>query len=150
MQFALPQLTTIVLLVHMGLGCCWHHAHACAAGDYGHAVGDEEPFSHADHEHISHFEHCSHVDGNHGCPHDDHQRHQHECDGDRCTFVRSKSAFEQNSDLTVSVLCDSSLPALISWDVLWQGFERPFDSGEILGGVPLPLRAHLLYCVLLI
>ena len=33
MPSPLPQLTTILLLVHLGLGCCLHHSHACDFGD---------------------------------------------------------------------------------------------------------------------
>jgi hypothetical protein len=151
MQFALPQLTSIVLLVHLGLGCCWHHAHACVPGGTVCSVAVEPYPLSAGHQHDGlHPDDSRHADGETACPPDGQNGHDHECEGDRCTFVRSKSSLEQVDDSTAHAILAVHMPAAMAGDVVQLDQVSLTYSGESPGAPSLPLRAHLLFRVLLI
>lgn len=84
-------LTAVVLCMHALLGCCWHHAHACTlshASPVAPAVKESVEAAHREHAHAT----CSHdhpLSGpiSNGAPGED-SDHRHECQGDRCVFVR--------------------------------------------------------------
>lgn len=89
MRSALPQITTILLLLHMGFGCCFHHVHACA---WDSCVGDHTPASDCnDHDHspVVDANSLAEHDSSHCICHDEH--HAHECSGEDCTFVAARS-----------------------------------------------------------
>jgi hypothetical protein len=88
MRFPVPQLAILVLLVHTALGCCLHFAHECEAG-CGESVvapANECPCESPDHEDHSGLQKQP-GDGIHS--EGDHHRHERDCDGIHCTFVRS-------------------------------------------------------------
>jgi hypothetical protein len=143
----IPHITTLALLVHLALGCCWHHRHTCVpaqAKDDVVAVGGG----------------CRHH--HHGKPSDeecdalagDHDGHSHRCDGDRCHFVRSDvlqrpggggervDSVPPASPFPFSSACLANLcrPNL-------HGFGH---SDRRVADIGLPVRAHLLLGVLLI
>jgi hypothetical protein len=147
MRFAMPQITTLVLLVHMGLGCCWHHAHACALPGFSThaafgAVHDDGPPSESSHHP------CDRHDRAGSSVPADQDEHKHPCEGDRCTFVRSKPASELDRDLDASA-CSAATnfaspePLVLSPCLLTQADLAPANRHG-------PLRMHLLLRVLLI
>ena len=122
MRSPLPQFTTMLLLIHMGFGCCFHHAHACdseghfpkceQAGSRGHA----HAFGCEQHIHLPAVTVVAN-DASRlplGSGHEDH--HSHECSGEDCDFIavlpRIVSGGEKTShslSLAVKNLCHSSL-----------------------------------------
>ena len=119
-------LTAVVLAVHLMVGCCWHHAHACESmGDVQPAHGQcpDSPDSGADHSH-------------HG---------PHNCQGNPCSFVLSSStisnSFAQASPTGFILLLNDQHP-LVGIDS-----EQHFFS---TGWIPLPVRLHLAHQVMLI
>lgn len=115
------------LVVHLTVGCCGHHAHACE--------GDLSP-AHSDATH----------DGQ--CPENecDHSHHgANDCQGARCSFVSSSRPV---GDWLVQPL-QASFPTLLCDQPSLVGFspEQPtLSSGRLL----LPVRLHLANQVLLI
>ena len=95
-QVAVPQITTTILLVHMAIGCCWHHGHACVTGGGRFARCAETPGCEATH---SAHDECG-VEWE-SPAHDNHSDHEHRCEGNRCTFVRSKQTLELEAAKTV-------------------------------------------------
>lgn len=148
MTFPVPQLTTLVLLAHSLLGCCWHHAHACA----DECCPTPAPTAAAclcnEHQHP----HCQ-PDPEDGGQHPDHgpfphQHHDadHACQASRCTFLRTEVSPR---------LVQAELASLLPLDS-WRTIETPLpplfrlevDEPATLSAPPL--RAHLLFGVLLI
>lgn len=139
MHFPIPQLATLLLLAHSVLGCCWHHAHACADD----CCEEPAPVS------VS----CACSGHGNDRPHSDgapsqNERHDgHNCQGQRCSFIRV-----DNSPAAVSLhaLGDGML-WITPTPPLPLGRSRPGhlcfvgqnDSGT-------SLRAHLVFGVLLI
>jgi hypothetical protein len=128
-------LTAAMLAVHLMVGCCWHHAHACDAKDCS---------SRAHHD-------ASHDRGQ--CPEsgDGHSHHgPQNCQGERCSYLAPTISLNQtvSNSLTLSfqtvfvALPDDRLP-LVGF-----GPDRQFSltSGRLL----LPVRLHLANQVLLI
>ena len=119
-------LTAVVFAVHLMMGCCWHHAHACEG------KGDVQP--------------------THGqCPdsHDsetDHSQHgPQDCQESQCSFVASISPnshwFAQPSQAFVAVLLTDQ-PSRVG-----AGYEpHCFATGRLLP----PVRLYLVNQVLLI
>lgn len=115
------------LVVHVTVGCCWHHAHACERNlslAYRDATHDgQSPENSGDHS----------------------QHGVNDCQGARCSFVFSSRAV---SDLLVQPL-QVSFAALLYDQPSLVGFcsEQPcLASGRLL----LPVRLHLANQVLLI
>ena len=141
MRFPVPQVMIIVLLIHTALGCCWHHAHQCATNccDSPPAVVQACPC----HTHQTPDRTLSHER-----PEGDHHRHEHNCDGDRCTFLRSEQSSEEcvGRSLDVAfVFWDTSLGADSSIRPPCTGISNNPSSG-----CAPPIRSHLLLSVLLI
>jgi hypothetical protein len=151
MRSAVSQLVTTVLMLHMGLGCCWHHAHACVPASV--AAQQDFPVHEAAasgaHENVLVSHRCEAHE--HGAPlptGDGHDGHRHECDGDRCTFVRSKPVSEQDGQpdcCARHVSADLLLP-----DVHLLSHHVPSDDAAGQGNAVPPVRPHLLFSVLLI
>ena len=147
MRFAIPQLTTMVLLVHVGLGCCWHHAHACATLDADADVA-AACCGHGGSDHRPHHDHCDHSFADTAPFHGGHDRHEHPCEGDRCTFVRSKPSSEQGLDRDDGSF--AALSAVMPHVDRWI-YDAAIEVAPLFHeDIPLPLRAHLLFRVLLI
>lgn len=128
-------LTALSLLVHLLLGCCWHHEHVCAerpaetaavATFDGHAAIHEE----AEPE-------CCEASGEHSHPGDS-------CEGSQCLTVLRDSAHETCPDQVVAPAILSEIAALLDVAV------RPTAETSVEGRIALPLRPHLLYQLLLI
>lgn len=144
-RFPIPHIATIALLLHLGLGCCWHHAHSCSS------IFSESPApmieacgcnAHLD-DHANQERHGQSED----VPHrDDHNPHRNCCDGQRCTFIWSESSSEQKGELRVD-LCP--LDVALSTSQLSYSCQFPRPATSICDDGP-PLRAHLLFSVLLI
>jgi len=116
-------LTLAALVLHMLLGCCWHHAHSwkeCAAAEH--------------HDHVG------------GEPHQPTtpSHHQSRCQQGKCVFVRPS---HEQFDLAH---CDRwpalALPASLA-PVVEHSAPRPLLD---LSGPLWPLRRHLMQQVLLI
>jgi len=123
-------LTSAVLIVHLMVGCCMHHAHACDDDDQSPsapatvALDGQCPASQTDHSH-------------HG---------QHVCQGVKCSFVRT-------TDDTVAKSLDRvyKAPAAMLFNGVFAplggSFEQHFFLGDLL---PPPIRLHPANQVLLI
>ncbi|MCA9146444.1 MAG: hypothetical protein H6823_24200 [Planctomycetaceae bacterium] len=102
MRYPLPQLTTLLLLIHMGFGCCFHHAHACDSSGCelkethaGDCDGHDHPFASV----------VLHVTSSALTLSDCHEeRHSHECSGEDCKFVaispRWGAAIEEANEMS--------------------------------------------------
>jgi len=123
-------LTAAILVVHLMVGCCMHHAHACDDDDQSPpapattAPDGQCPASQPDHSH-------------HG---------QHDCQGVKCSFVRT-------TDDTVAKSLDHvyKAPAALLFNGVFapsdDSFERHFFSA---GRLLPPIRPHPANQVLLI
>jgi hypothetical protein len=119
-------LTAVVFAVHLMVGCCWHHAHACET------KGDVQP-AHGQYPN-------SHDSGT------NHSQHgPHDCQGGKCSIVVSSSpnsnSFAQPFQASVVLLLDDQHPLVGS------GSEQHFFA---TGWFLLPVRLHLANQVLLI
>lgn len=86
MRFPLPQLVTILLLIHMGFGCCFHHAHTCDSTSC--KLETTEACHSGVHQH-PHPELAACADDV-LCP-VRHDTHSHNCSGNECTFVAGRT-----------------------------------------------------------
>ena len=122
--------TAAVFAIHMIVGCCTHHAHACE----GHGLSSSAEGA-AEGQ-------CPDPDG-HACPADHSQHGPHGCQGGKCsTIVQAVSNFygQPVQSLAMPLLEDRSAPDGVGPD---QHFS---SSGRLL----LPVRLHLANQVLLI
>lgn len=147
MLFPISQVTTFLLVVHLGLGCCLHHAHTYArtcseaivatTDSCGCATGHEGSDAYRQHNY----------NGGPSTGQETNPRH-HSCDGDRCSFLRLQPSPLQRDQLrfhscplgfTFSLPKSELFPTrqMVDWDHL-------HCDGS------LPVRAHLLFRVLLI
>jgi hypothetical protein len=137
-RFPTPQITVVLLLVHAGLGCCWHHSHirtvsACespavtiesSCGD-GHSHGQ-----------TGHHDHSPPVP------------HQHQCDGERFTFLSPKPPPVQKDELLFAPCFLDTVMFPIKSPLLPSHLTHGQDPSFHVNGPPL--RTHLLLGVLLI
>jgi hypothetical protein len=120
-------LTAATLALHLMMGCCWHHAHACelaAASDHGGATHDG---------------HCSHG----GCGHSHHGTHQ--CKGERCSFV----SLSRSVNISITFSFQTSSTALLDKQIPGVGSGRQ-QCIMAAGWLLLPVRLHLANQILLI
>jgi hypothetical protein len=148
MQFPIPQITSLMLLVHMGLGCCGHHAHQCVVDCS--PVADQTPGSVCGdaivHQHAGS---CCEEDRHHErSKHRQPDPHRHLCEGLRCSFVRSERAPETSGELRLEICPWVTPAALDQVGAIHLGLVR--NSAEPPFGERAPLRPHLLFSVLLI
>ncbi|MEN6451394.1 MAG: hypothetical protein ABFC96_12955 [Thermoguttaceae bacterium] len=138
LRTGLSAVTAAMLVSHMVLGCCWHHAHCCTdecrpttavalPGEChdrdGDACGTSQRSGH-DHR------------GHHG---------RHECQGGSCVFLRTSRVNVPH--LAVVVALPASLVCPSDGLTVVAGPVRPcFDCDDLLP----PVRRHLLDQVLLI
>lgn len=143
MQFAVSHITTFVLLLHLGMGCCLHHAHRCVVNccDTPGPSAESCPCdSHSSHDDEAPHGGLASDTGEHQPP------HSHHCEGDQCTFMRSSEpAPGEKGDLQLA-LCTLDEPPL----TLDSGCDVAVASRTVDRPPPLPLRAHLLLSILLI
>jgi hypothetical protein len=135
------------LLIHLGLGCCLHHAHACDARCC------ESPAPAADtcccqgHRHDSQpVQPAKDPQAPRPTsPHED--RPQHRCDGSRCTVVRSEQSPEQRREVRCDVcLLEADVTRGCDFMPLCMAGKCENPRYQDTG----PLRVHLLFSVLLI
>lgn len=161
MQALLIKLANITVMIHMALGCAWHHGlaspHACNAS----GVSVE---SDCDHE----TSQCDGDSGHHDqqCPGDDHQRpfdgelvcapgcdgnHPHDhstCRDDRCSFNQTNV-----NDRDYIVDLNEYLGGVCTEVIAVRSHIEPEKSFENVRSGPNAapdLRAHLLLCVLIL
>ena len=141
MQFPVPQITTLLLLVHLGFGCCSHHTHTHANACEAIAESGSCGFGHHGFAGITHHHDRLPL-------HDGSVPHQHRCDGVQCVFARLSLAPKLSDASVVAVgswLSAVSLREVGQTDSLLRHRLDHFqsDAGP-------PLRVHLVYQVLLI
>ena len=148
MQFPVPQITALLLLVHLGFGCCWHHPHTWTAVRCDAVSCDGVDRCHAT---VANTGHGSSEANHHDDPHQRHEggeQHPQHCEGTSCVFARLDHVPEWD---------DAVWTAVSSWvrtawnpqdDVISSHVCRTLDHG--MCDKPVPLRAHLVYQVLLI
>ena len=162
MQAITSHLATYLLLIHMVLGCCFHHAHACeseccpepAAVSHScdcHDNGVPEmgtPELAVSELAVSELA-VSELAGNVGdLPQDGRDHHQHQCEGDQCRFVGVARASEQDHELNVHIRSLSLAVASHGSDAVGKTTVPGFDNSHSISG--FSLRAHLRLRVLLI
>lgn len=147
MQFPVSHITILVLVIHTAVGCCWHHAHECVT-----SCCDSPPVlakgcpceTHQSEAHTRSHEQLDKGEQPEGGRH----RHEQDCDGDHCTFMRSERSSEECGEPSL----DSTV---LTWDASVQedSLIRPQFVGvpdcPTSGPAP-PIRSHLLLRVLLI
>lgn len=123
-------LTAVVFAVHLMVGCCAHHAHACDS------KGDVQP---------AHGQCPDSRSGSHEGETDHSDHGPQDCQGSPCSIVASTSpsshAFAQSSLPFVTVLLTDQ-PSLVGID----SEQHFFATGWLL----LPVRLHLANQVMLI
>jgi hypothetical protein len=129
-------ITALLLAAHMMLGCCWHHAHTCAAG-----CGQE--YSKADNQHDT-------TAKSHDCCGDhqsDGQKHgPQNCKGLPCIFIVSTSTKNIELGRLVLPAVFAPLPHNCTMPVV-----TPQRGTCLAGGdLSLNIRPHLVHQVLLI
>jgi hypothetical protein len=107
-------LTAVVFAVHLMMGCCWHHAHACESQGDMQPTHEQCPDSH--NGETGHSQHGS-----------------QDCQGIQCSFVASISptsiSFAQPSHV-FAIVPLTSQPSLVGGDFEQHGFiaSRLFPS----------------------
>jgi hypothetical protein len=140
MSGLLSHIAGVVLLLHMLLGCCWHHAHACHHRLLPAPVspqGDD-----CDQWAIG----GPHHSNGHGSPGDDHHGSDH-CQGSWCVFT----AGERLTAVSLAVLQETAItvaPTGHMGTAVTAAVPGPGFSN--LAGPCPPLRLHLVNQVLLL
>lgn len=150
MRLFVPQISIGILLIHVLLGCCWHHGHSCVSTGCrpptpiagicncgGHA--DESDANAAESDSFDHP-----VDR-------DHVPQPHRCAGGHCTFLRSERLAAQQRGP-----CGHSIP----YELTASGYSKlscAITKSVVASALPDPLceegppiRRHLLLHILLI
>lgn len=147
MQFPIPQITILMLLVHLGVGCCWHHGHTCPVNCY------DLPAATADACPCGVQNHGAYASSNGLRCNDapvlgDRGHREHPCDGGRCVFVRTDDSPDQLA-LFANPLCP--MDVVSPHQDLARGHRRleAAADGSVCFACP-SLRLHLLLQVLLI
>ncbi|TWU11759.1 hypothetical protein CA54_05680 [Symmachiella macrocystis] len=113
-------LTLLVSVLHAGLGCCWHHVHACEAGAVSHcskSQGDKTCTSKRSDAHCCHHQHgeeaVAHLSSElaEPAPPAEEDGHHHQCENEGCVFVvGSRTTFVPDSQSR----CSLDLPVIIA------------------------------------
>ena len=145
-RFPLPQFTTFMLVMHMAIGCCMHHAHACEVNCCSEPAAAAEACGCGTHRHdemaaVSHDEVGDDAEGDgHG--------DQHQCTGDHCIFIHSQPAPGQVGEF-VADHCPLEIVATEDNAVSFRSqLDRSLDQPLSVAGASL--RTHLALHVLLI
>ena len=148
MQAITSHLATYLLLIHMVLGCCFHHAHECARE----CCPEPQAIAHTcdcSTQHDAVTGSASELAGGVGdLPSDRHEQHQHQCEGDQCRFVAVERASEHDHALNMGIRSLSLDLASHGSDAVGKTIVPGFDHTHSIAG--FSLRAHLQLRVLLI
>jgi hypothetical protein len=135
----LSNVTATLLALHTVLGCCWHHAHACACERdnviLAHRVTNIGSLDRCESHHADmHDDGCAPCHGHHG---------RHECQGNTCVFLGSVKSRPANSPIQ---------PVLLPLASVAPGDLTSPQSPWFLPAIASlsPLRLHLLHRVLLL
>lgn len=144
MPLPVAQLTTILLLIHLGFGCCFHHAHVCEIGCCSAPVATADACPCDTHRHD---------DVPTGSPNGadffaggGHHGEQHQCDDAACNFVSSRPVADRIDELTTDVCPLAARAAEIGSPLA----QRGRGLGRPVSFVGSSLRTHLALRVLLI
>ncbi len=145
MRFPVSQITTLALFVHVTFGCCWHHGHACVPKRTGattvaavyHGHGHCESHGHEGEDPSDGTSYPS-----------DNGSHEHQCQGSDCSFVLTETSRQQRCDGNFADCpwewgVATTTPATLPQPTSFRGGHGDFYASA-------PLRAHLLFSVLLI
>ena len=153
MRLPIPQITIFVLVLHMGLGCCWHHGHQGPAGCCQAAGCDHDgtvlaPCGHHEHEHdgLEH-QHATHDDGTAPTPNHP-QRRDAPCPEGRCVFARLSQSWQPVLDSTDETVVPAEIEPCLA-DVQNLAI-RSIDAGprRWCCDTRPPLRVHLVLQIL--
>ena len=156
MRNVVAAMSVVVLLVHLGLGCCWHHVHMTVGMCCGTGSQVSPQVNFRPHVCLEHglMQHGVHSNGPVGQVEPGEKSREHsfpqECDQLRCLFVISLAPFEEIQDvrrgMNTGEICINPVPLL--------GGEKPhgfrYESDTESEGEKLPVRAQQVYCVFLI
>ena len=159
MQALLIKFANVTVMVHMALGCAWHHGlashHACTAKSIPVTAccehhsspcedGEGDSDDHDGHRQIPSGDSLATESG---C--DGHHPHDHStCQSDRCAFYKTSSSDSEQIIVLVKYLNGICSDSIVVRSDAWPQKQ----SGLLSSGAtaPLCLRAHLYLCVLII
>lgn len=144
MRRSISHLTTFVLLVHLALGCCMHHTHACETACCETPVAVAEACPCGGHQHDENDASAE----QHSNDQDSHRPHEHSCDGAKCVFKQTESHTDVASELDGGDIAFVVLPNSEGLSASALAFDHL--SEFLRGSTGPPLRTHLLNQVLLI
>jgi hypothetical protein len=140
----IPHITTFVLLVHLALGCCMHHTHACETACCETPVAVAEACPCGGHEHDEDDSTAEHNSNDQ----DSNRPHEHSCDGAKCVFMQTETHTDVSSELNAGEF---------AFAILLESEELTASAAAIdhllqirYGFADPPLRTHLLNQILLI
>lgn len=137
LRYIISLATVAAFVLHMVLGCCFHHVHSTQRADCGHSTAAAGAHSHAGHDHHAA---ASTSDIPAQCP-----APQEHCTGEQCVFITAVnfSLMDLTAPAFLPVFADETMetelvlyPNAIDWDI-----------GDL---VLSPIRLHLLHQVMLI
>lgn len=134
MRSPLPQLTTILLLIHLGFGCCMHHTHACESDCCATPAASVET--------------CPCDTHRHDDPPVRHDDGQHQCDGNPCSFVSSDPVPEEVGEFALAICSLEVVTAGATSGLSLAHLDHSLDRRLPFAGTSL--RTHLVLRVLLI
>ena len=145
MHNPIPQLTALLLFVHISFGCCLHHAHTCEMNCCAVPSSTAESCPCSDHQHDN--DSPLHKDDEQSSKHGK-SPCEHRCGGDKCVFNKT----ETSSDVLVHFSQDLArldfAPGLTSPQVASATCATDMEARQP-AGYP-PLRTHLFHQILLI
>ncbi len=152
MRFPVPQISICVLLVHLLVGCCWHHAHTCDVNCCNQPAATARACACSSHQTAERHGDDAREHGHGSTPAESEgDSHPHRCAGGHCTFLRSQRLAEQEADYYSHPLpCDPA--SLTSFDVqgmIAQSTQAFTLANQICEDGP-PIRRHLLLNILVI
>jgi hypothetical protein len=145
-QFPVPQITVLFLLLHTAFGCCMHHVHTCEVNCCPAPAATAEACACGIHEHADHGDDSS----DHGTSTTEPANHspKHHCSGDHCTFVQSQRSPVQLGEIVADVCPLDAAVTCADVEAIRAELDRSQDQRILHAGTSL--RTHLALRVLLI
>ena len=145
MQTPIPQLTALLLFMHISFGCCLHHVHTCDVNGADSPAIRVETCPCSDHQH----------DNDGPLQKDDEQSSEqdkspagHSCGGDQCVFNKTEISSDVLSQFTHDLVASDTTPEFSSPQIPSAILATAMEARHP-GGYP-PLRTHLIHQILLI